>query len=489
MKRFISLCICFFLLICSSHAQKPLRGTIAVDAFKLQPVSTTTQTYVQQYIGQDLRSLGESFAALFTDKLRKAGYTVVTRKNIDTLLQENQLGQSGIAVDDSAPKLRSAEYRIIGTIRQFEESEKSNGTIAIVGAALGTKVRQAQAIVEVIIELIGRDGTVLATSTGKANKDGRMTTISGVGAVANNKVFGLLTENSKDFKSNAMTGASSSALDNAIKELTTQIKQAQIDESNIATSPIPAGRNNINLGKLRTMVAFPDSLVAEEVFNNALGDANARVIPLGLSFNRNMTLSSDAIADYCRNLAKSPGSPRLFIYGLIDSDRVTVLGQNSVRVTVSVRAVKLAPYEIIYSDSTQAATIDISNKAGFDRVVKEAAASLINKAMLKISTGIDRIERDSTEDATYSLALSGFNSLSASNRFLAQVKQSAGVIKTEVIDFSADTLFAEITVDSIISDLAAFLENDKSLAGKFSIKVTSKSDKKITAVVGQKLSQ
>jgi hypothetical protein len=150
---------------------------------------------------------------------------------------------------------------------------------------------------------------------------------------------------------------------------------------------------------------------------------------------------------------------------------------------MSVRAVNLSPFEIVYTDSTQAAVIDVSNKAGYDRAVKEASQKLITRAITKISTSLSKIEDEASEDQTYVMNISGFQSLSSANRFLTLLKKNPSVIKAETIDFSGQTLFAEITVDRKIKDLAGLLEKDNNISEMFSIVVSSTNDKKIIATV------
>ena len=71
MKKFI------LLLLIVSHcafafSQGKLKGTIAVDSFKLAPASTTSQRYVQTYYPQDVRLFVQFrvFADLFSHYLR-----------------------------------------------------------------------------------------------------------------------------------------------------------------------------------------------------------------------------------------------------------------------------------------------------------------------------------------------------------------------------------------------------------------------------------
>lgn len=475
MKKIIYTLFLITVLALPSFSQK-IKGTIAVDSFKLQAVSPKTQSFVQSHYPQSIAPLGDSFAALFTDKLRKEGYTVVTRKNIDTLMQENQLGQTGISDDEGTVKLKSADYRIIGTIRQFEEGQKKNGALAIVGVVAGQEVKQVQASVEVVIEMIARDGTVIASSTGKASKDGQISSTAGAGALVKNRVIGIFSQSTKGFESDAIANASSAALDNAMKDLSKQIKRLSIEEPTKTT--VVENNTTYNLNKIRTVVSFPESMVAEEVFINALSDSNAKVI-IGGTFDKNRAQNNEFFAEYCRNLARTSGA-KIFIYGVIDSNNIN---QNSTRVSMSVRAVNLSPFEIIYTDSTQAAVFDVSNKAGYDRAVKEASQKLINRAITKISASLSKIEDEASEDQTYVMNISGFQSLSSANRFLALLKKNTAVVKSEIIDFSGQTLFAEITVDKKIRDLAGLLEKDNNISEMFSVVISSTNDKKIIGSV------
>ena len=466
-----------FILIISNCAfafsQGKLKGTIAVDSFKLAPVSTTSQRYVQTYYPGDVRLLGDSFAALFTDKLRKAGYSVVSRKNIDSLIQENQYGQSGLVDDDGSIKLKAADYRLVGTIRQFEENEKSNTTIGVVGALAGVQVKQAQAKVEVIVELISRDGTVIASATGIGEKTGKITNTSALGGVQKNKVFGIFTNGSTGFESTAMTNATSSSADNAIKEIGKQLKN--YSEEIVAKPTVES--KNYDFNNLKTVVIFPDSLVAEEVFLNALSSSNAKIVQAGIPFNRNVLLSQDAFAEYSRNLAKSNGNPKILIVGTIDSEKNTVLGANSTRINMTIKAVKLSPFEFIYQESVQNAVVDISNKVGYDRAVKQATLSVVNKVLDKISAIGSKTKSD--EPVVYSLNLTGFQSFSSAKRFVDLLKKNPEISSVEIVDYTGQNL----ALDVKSKDLESVIEKDKNLAEFFTVSISSINDGKIIGSV------
>ena len=206
------------------------KPTIAVEAFKMQPISVTTQNYLQAKWSGDLTTIGNTFAASFTEKLRKAGYTVVTRRSIDSLLDENRLAQQGIVDDEGTTKLRTADFRIVGTIQQFEESEKSNGVLGIVGGIAGRKVTQMQGDVLISVELIARDGTILATATGKSSKTGRINDTSGLATKIDGKFFAILNNSNKGAFSEAITNASNHSVELAVKDLSTQLRNINLKQ-------------------------------------------------------------------------------------------------------------------------------------------------------------------------------------------------------------------------------------------------------------------
>ena len=227
-------------------------------------------------------------SATFAEKLRKAGYTVVSRKNIDSLMDENRLGQIGLSDDEGTTKLRSADLRVIGTIKQFEESEKSNGAIGIIGAVAGKRVTQMQGICEVVVEVVSRDGTIVATSSGRSTKYGRISDTTVIGGAVNNKIFGVITNSNTGAFSDAITSASTNSIEVAVKDLATQLRK--LDLQSYARDSKPDIVNNLpapSLNKTRVVVSFPESQVVEEVMTEALTNAGARVV-LGSTFDRSL---------------------------------------------------------------------------------------------------------------------------------------------------------------------------------------------------------
>lgn len=468
--KFLLTFIASLFIVSTTFAQN--KATIAVETFRLQPISTTTQNYIQAKWNNDTKTIGESFAASFTEKLRKAGYTVVTRRNIDSLIEENKLSQTGLVDDAGTTKLRTADFRVIGTIRQFEESEDSKGFAGLLGSLGGSKVSQIKGDVEITVELIARDGTILASASGKGRESGRINNIGALATKVDDKIVGFLTNNNNGAFSEAITKASTKSIEAAVKELTNQLKKINFNEQ---TQPQDKTINyqNPNFNNLRFVVTFPDSPVAEEVWINKISNLNGRVV-IGNNFDRNIINSNTALENYCLNLRKNSANARILIFGIIDSEKIN----QTTRITMSIRAVDLNNTQIVHSDSIQNSILDISNKPAYDSVVKDTNNKLINKALENIDIYLNKTQNNNT----YTLQLTGFQSLSQSNRFLTMLKKNTNVESTEIIDFSNNTLFAEIKFKNS-SDIANTLEKDTNVNQLFSINITSVNSYKIIGTI------
>lgn len=452
-----------------------VKPTIAVEAFRVQPIKTSTQAYIQAKWSGDLATIGNSFAASFTEKLRKAGYTVVTRRNIDSLLEENRLAQQGIVDDEGTTKLRTADFRIVGTIQQFEETEQSNGFVGIVGGIAGRNVTQMRGDVLISVELIARDGTILATATGKSSKTGRINDTSGFGTKIDGKFFAIIGNSNKGAYSEAITNASNNSVELAVKDLATQLKKIDLNSyktTKTETAPI----NNVDLTGIRFVVSFPDSPVAEEVFVDYLSSAKARII-LGAAFDRNLFHNSNALESYCLNLRKNSGNAKYFVFGIIDSDRVN---NQTNRLSMSIKIIDLTNFQLVHTESAQGSSIDISNKAGMDRVVKETTNKLLNSSMNKLITYNQNVTEKT--NSVYSLELTGFQSLSSANRFIKILTKNENVESCEVVDFSNKTLFAEIKFKNK-ANYTETLEKDNDLLEMFLVSVKSVTNNKIVGDV------
>jgi curli biogenesis system outer membrane secretion channel CsgG len=100
----------------------------------------------------DGRAPGDGMADMLTTALVKSGkYTVVERKEINSLLDEQKLGQSGVVTEQSAAqvgKMLGVELAVVGSITEFGYSKKEQG-IRVKGFGIGGKSQKATVAVDV----------------------------------------------------------------------------------------------------------------------------------------------------------------------------------------------------------------------------------------------------------------------------------------------------------------------------------------------------
>ena len=167
---------------------------------------------------------------------------------------------------------------------------------------------------------------------------------------------------------------------------------------------------------------------------------------------------------------------KILIVGLVNSENVTALGQNATRINMTVKVVRLSPFEFIHQESVQNSVADLSNKIGYDRAVKQASLSLVEKVMLKISA-LPRPKSD--EPITYSLNLTGFQSFSSAKRFVDLLKKNPSISSVDIVDYSGQNLVLDVKS----ANLDSVLEQDKSISEFFTINISSVNDGKIVGTV------
>ena len=110
-----------------------------------------TSHRVRWWTGQPV---GEGMADMLITALVKSGrYTVLERTQLNQVLKEQQLGQSGALTPESAAKvgqLLGVEVAVIGAVTEFGHAEKNvGGAIKKVGLGLGVKNIKASVAVDV----------------------------------------------------------------------------------------------------------------------------------------------------------------------------------------------------------------------------------------------------------------------------------------------------------------------------------------------------
>jgi curli biogenesis system outer membrane secretion channel CsgG len=100
----------------------------------------------------DGRAPGDGMADMLTTALVKSGkYTVIERKEINAILDEQKLGQTGVVTEQSAAqvgKMLGVELAIVGSVTEFGYSKKDVGG-SLKGFSLGVKKQKATVAVDV----------------------------------------------------------------------------------------------------------------------------------------------------------------------------------------------------------------------------------------------------------------------------------------------------------------------------------------------------
>src|SRR2546426_100572 len=186
MKRLISLLVFAAAAVTALAAQTPKRR-IAVLDFDY----ATVQEYVNDIFGRN-EDIGKGIAdMLVTGLVRNGTYSVIERRQLDRVLQEQNFQQSGRADPTSAvqlARLLGVDAIIIGSITQFGRDDKKLGLGAVGGGVhvggiglggLGRKTAKAggqidaQIVSTTTAEILG-----VATGHGESKRSG-MTLVGG----------------------------------------------------------------------------------------------------------------------------------------------------------------------------------------------------------------------------------------------------------------------------------------------------------------------
>jgi curli biogenesis system outer membrane secretion channel CsgG len=142
----------FLLLTTLSDAQ--LKKRVAVSVF-------------EDRSGAGYNHLGAGVADMLVTALVKSGkFIVIERAELDKVLNEQKLGESGLVTPESAPKigkLLGAELFVVGSVSEFGTKESNiGGSVPLFGAALKTKT--ARAVVDVRL-VNTTSGEIIAAET------------------------------------------------------------------------------------------------------------------------------------------------------------------------------------------------------------------------------------------------------------------------------------------------------------------------------------
>ncbi len=244
MRRFLLITFLVSILIPSVGAQsKPRVAVLNFDYGTVRDASSAL-------FGTDV-DIGTGISDILVEKLVNGGaYSVIERKALDTILQEQNLSNSDRFDSNSAAKigrLLGVDAIITGSITQFGRDDKSTN---VGGGAVGGVTRrfgiggvgrkQSKAVVAITARIVNTDtAEILSVATGNGESKRSGTTLLGAGGDYNTAAGGAIDMKSSNFASTILGEAVSQAVDSLASQL------------------------QANSGKLPTRVVKIDGLVAD----------------------------------------------------------------------------------------------------------------------------------------------------------------------------------------------------------------------------------
>ena len=222
MKR-LALGLLFATLAGTAFAQAPAKKRVAVIDFDYG----TVRTYVNDIWGSD-QDIGKGIADILVGQLvRNGNYSVVERKQLDRVLQEQNFQQSGRADASTAAqlgRLLGVDAIIIGSITQFGRDDKKvgiGGGVRVGGIGIGgVGRRSAKAVVQIDARIVDiRTAEILGVATGYGESKRSGTTLIGGAAVGGVAAGGAFDMSSSNFGSTILGEATRLAVDSLVTEL------------------------------------------------------------------------------------------------------------------------------------------------------------------------------------------------------------------------------------------------------------------------------
>ena len=204
-------------------AQAPARKRVAVIDFDY----ATVRAFVSDVWGSD-QDIGRGIADMLVGQLvRNGNYSVVERKQLDRVLQEQNFQQSGRADASTAAqlgRLLGVDAIIIGSITQFGRDDKKvgiGGGVRVGGIGIGgIGRRQAKAVVQIDARIVDiRTAEILGVATGYGQSKRSGTTLVGGAAVGGVAAGGAFDMSSSNFGNTILGEATRLAVDSLVTEL------------------------------------------------------------------------------------------------------------------------------------------------------------------------------------------------------------------------------------------------------------------------------
>lgn len=206
-----------------AQAPPAARKRVAVIDFDY----ATVRTYVNDIWGSD-QDIGKGIADMLVGQLvRNGNYSVVERKQLDRVLQEQNFQQSGRADASTAAqlgRLLGVDAIIIGSITQFGRDDKKvgiGGGVRVGGIGIGgVGRRSAKAVVQIDARIVDiRTAEILGVATGFGESKRSGTTLIGGASVGGVAAGGAFDMSSSNFGSTILGEATRLAVDSLVTEL------------------------------------------------------------------------------------------------------------------------------------------------------------------------------------------------------------------------------------------------------------------------------
>ena len=222
-------------------AQEPKRRVAVLD-FDY----ATVHEWVSDLFGSDV-DIGKGIAdMLVTNLVRNGTYSVIERKQLDRILQEQNFQQSGRSDPSSAvrlAKLLGVDAIIIGSITQFGRDDKKlglGGGVRVGGIGLGgIGKKSAKAVVNIDARIVSTEtAEILAVATGHGESKRSGMTLAGGAGIGGVAAGGAFDMQSSNFGGTIIGEATRAAVDS----LTGQIAAAagRITETKVAIQALVA---------------------------------------------------------------------------------------------------------------------------------------------------------------------------------------------------------------------------------------------------------
>jgi len=207
-----------------AQASPPAKRRIAVLDFDY----ATVHQYVYDAFGSDV-DIGKGIAdMLVTDLVKNGTYSVIERKQLDKVLQEQNFQQSGRADPSSAvqlAKILGVDAIIIGSITQFGRDDKKLGVsgagVHVGGIGIGGfGHKDAKAVVAIDARIVSTTtAEILDVATGYGKSERSSTSLAGGVAVGGTGGAGAVDMGSSNFGSTIIGEATRKAVDSLTPQL------------------------------------------------------------------------------------------------------------------------------------------------------------------------------------------------------------------------------------------------------------------------------